>query len=148
MSPKVVCFGSAKGGSGKTVITATIGAFLSALGKRVLLVDADAATNGLTLLYIKEVLSKQGKTSDESPEGLFEGNSQGEPSAFPLPSGVSLIPATYNFTNTENYQQEHFVGRVAGRLKTANVTSISFCSMRKPVRTSVRASQCAKEFRM
>jgi MinD-like ATPase involved in chromosome partitioning or flagellar assembly len=117
VSAKVLCFASAKGGSGKTVITATIGAFLSALGKRVLLVDADAATNGLTLLYIKEVLLRQGKTSDESPEGLFEGNSQGEPSAFPLPSGVSLIPATYNFTNTENYQQEHFVGRVVRTLE-------------------------------
>ena len=82
MSAKVLCFASAKGGSGKTVITATIGAFLSALGKRVLLVDADAATNGLTLLYIKEVLLRQGKTSDESPEGLFEGNSQVSPAPF------------------------------------------------------------------
>ena len=54
MSARVICFASAKGGSGKTVITATIGSFLAALGKRVLLIDTDAATNGLTLLISRK----------------------------------------------------------------------------------------------
>ena len=52
MSANVICFASAKGGAGKTVVTATVGTFLAALGKRVLIIDTDAATNGLTLFYI------------------------------------------------------------------------------------------------
>ncbi len=113
MSARVLCFASAKGGSGKTVITATIGTFLKALGKRVLLIDADAATNGLTLLYIKEVLSSK-DTLDGSRilEGLFEGRNEGYPDVFPLPSGVDFVPATYHFVNTEAYEKDNFVARL------------------------------------
>jgi len=117
VSAKVLCFASAKGGAGKTMITASVGAFLKALGKRVVLVDADAATNGLTLLYIKEVLSRQGETDEgRFPEGLFEGNDLTDATALHLPSGVDLIPATYHFVNTEAYRQEDFVARLSREL--------------------------------
>jgi cellulose biosynthesis protein BcsQ len=53
---KVICFASAKGGTGKTTISATLAKFLVGLDKKVLLVDMDAVTNGLTLLYVEEML--------------------------------------------------------------------------------------------
>ena len=55
MNSKVYCFASAKGGSGKTVLTANIASFLTEIGKKCLIIDADAATHGMTLLYIVEV---------------------------------------------------------------------------------------------
>ena len=57
MTAKVICFASAKGGSGKTVISASLAKFLAAVGKKVLLVDMDAATNGLSLLYLDELVN-------------------------------------------------------------------------------------------
>ena len=55
MSAKVLCFASAKGGSGKTIMTANIASFLSDIGKKCLIIDCDAATHGMTLLYLVEV---------------------------------------------------------------------------------------------
>ena len=75
MGAKVICMASAKGGSGKTVLTATFSAFLVALGKRVAMIDTDAATNGLTLMFLKEtktqseVALSQGRTA----KGIYEG---------------------------------------------------------------------------
>lgn len=116
MSARVVCFASAKGGSGKTVVTATVGTFLAALGKRVLLIDTDAATNGLTLLYIKEVLSQaaQPPSEQDPPLGLFEGDEViAKVTHMQLLPGVDLIPATYQFVNTEGRSPEHFEERLA-----------------------------------
>jgi cellulose biosynthesis protein BcsQ len=45
----VMAFVSAKGGSGKTLLTATAAYLLARAGKRVLLVDTDFSTRGLTL---------------------------------------------------------------------------------------------------
>lgn len=115
MSARVLCFASAKGGAGKTVITATIGAFLNGLGKRVLLIDTDAATNGLTLLYIKEVLAHQLNTAQLS--GLFEKDSDLIADSFALPSGVRLIPATYGFVNTEEFPQAEFHARLSSTIQ-------------------------------
>lgn len=103
MSANVICFASAKGGAGKTVVTATVGTFLAALGKRVLIIDTDAATNGLTLFYIKEVLSSHAKQApDEQPSrGLFEVDETTERfSHVQLLPGLELLPATYQFINT------------------------------------------------
>jgi septum site-determining protein MinD len=118
MSAKVLCFASAKGGAGKTALTASVGALLSALGKRVLLIDTDAATNGLTLLYIKEVLAKQDRAAQEGTvvRGLFEVDGP-ESSGFKLPTGVTLIPATYDFVNTEGYPPETLEARLVSTLK-------------------------------
>jgi len=116
MSARVICFASAKGGSGKTVITATIGSFLAALGKRVLLIDTDAATNGLTLLYIKEVLAQgaQRPPDQQSLVGLFEGDEASvSVTHVELAAGVHLVPATYQFVNTEGRSPEHFERRLA-----------------------------------
>jgi cellulose biosynthesis protein BcsQ len=116
MSAKVVYFASAKGGAGKTVVAATIGAFLAALGKRVLLIDADAATNGLTLLYIKEVLAQAGQLPSEQqpPLGLFEGDeAAAKVSHVQILQGVDIVPATYQFVNTEGRAPGLFQERLA-----------------------------------
>jgi cellulose biosynthesis protein BcsQ len=111
MAAKIICMASAKGGSGKTILTATFGSFLSALGKRILLIDTDAATNGLTLLYLKEVML-QGEiaiAADREPRGIFEQPSVIHPAEIvTLKSGVQLIPATYSFINTDNVSANEF----------------------------------------
>lgn len=103
---KVYCIASAKGGSGKTIVTANIASFLASVGKRCLIVDCDAATHGMTLLYIAEVLSN----ATENSFGLFEFSNQLEnvtdqeaskklaDSIVTLTEGVDLLPATYRFS--------------------------------------------------
>src|SRR5262245_24495077 len=98
MSARTICIASAKGGSGKTSLTATFGAFLSELGLKVLLIDGDFATCGLTLLFLKEVRTKGTSvhTTSRTPVGLCEAIA--EPLAcdeVELSEGLSLIPASY-----------------------------------------------------
>ena len=108
---KIICMASAKGGSGKTVLTATFAAFLSNLGKRVLMIDTDAATNGLTLLYLKEVLlqSEIAIAAGRVPKGVYEGDGILSPEIVSLPTGADIIPATYAFTNPEHVSLDVFV---------------------------------------
>ncbi len=49
---KVLCFVSAKGGSGKTVLAATCASLLIESGKSVLVVDTDFSTRGLSLFLL------------------------------------------------------------------------------------------------
>ncbi|MCX7098254.1 MAG: ParA family protein [Methylococcales bacterium] len=127
MTAKVICMASAKGGSGKTVLTATFGAFLaSALNKKVLIIDTDAATNGLTLMHLKEVMNQAviAKDKKRTPRGIY--NLENIPldniplDNIPLPTasyleivklnnGVDLIPATYEFLNTENIDAKDYL---------------------------------------
>ncbi len=62
----IITFISGKGGSGKTVTSSAIGQFLAGLGFKVLLVDTDASTNGLTLFFLTEV-----NTSKKRQHSLF-----------------------------------------------------------------------------
>jgi cellulose biosynthesis protein BcsQ len=111
----VICVASAKGGAGKTVLTATFGAFLAALDKRVLLVDTDAATNGLTLMYLGETIAQRTESlgADGRPSGLYDvARDPFEPdhgvTAIALGNGVSMVPATYNLFNTESVDPKRF----------------------------------------
>lgn len=102
---------SPKGGSGKTILAATFAAFLSNLGKRVLLVDTDAATNGLTLLYLKEVMlqAEYAYAAGRVPRGVYEDLTDvASPEIVKVPTGVDLIPATFAFTNPEHVPVEQF----------------------------------------
>jgi cellulose biosynthesis protein BcsQ len=100
----VICMASAKGGSGKTVLTATFSAFLVALGKRVLMIDTDSSTNGLTLMFLKETMMQT-----DSPLGIYEISATSKPPRVVKTStGAHLIPATYSFTNTELVPGEQF----------------------------------------
>src|SRR5262249_8884197 len=104
MPAKVICMSSAKGGSGKTVLTATCGAFLAAIGKKILLIDTDASTNGLTLLHLKEVMTRAeiAIAGDRKPRGTYElAVTDQNPEIVELVNGCHLIPATYGFLNTD-----------------------------------------------
>jgi len=61
--PEILAFVSGKGGVGKTAITAALGMLLAHIGYRVLLIDSDLFTHGLTFLLggnIREAGKKSG----------------------------------------------------------------------------------------
>jgi len=106
MKSKVYCLASPKGGSGKTVLCASFAAFMTQLGKKVLIVDVDAATHGLTLLYLselnahKEGLSEAGNSN--VAQGFFDdGSCSLSRDTILLPNGVYFLPATYSFAITD-----------------------------------------------
>jgi cellulose biosynthesis protein BcsQ len=114
---------SPKGGSGKTVLTATFANFLHALGKKVLIIDTDASTNGLTLMYLKEVMlqSEHAIADNRTPLGTYEINDNiVAPEIVKLPNGVHLIPATYSFINTEEILLNSFTDGLKWILKWTN----------------------------
>ena len=111
MVAKVICMASAKGGSGKTVLTATFCRFLAELGKRILMIDTDGATNGLTLLYLQEVMNyyREVKLEEHKLYGIYQIESYNSPADIvELKNGVHLIPATYEFTNTDIIDADDF----------------------------------------
>jgi cellulose biosynthesis protein BcsQ len=120
VSAKIICMASSKGGSGKTVLTATFGAFLAGIGKTVLLIDTDAATNGLTLLYLKETLM-QGEyafADNHQPKGIYDlVTDLSPPDIVKLKNGCNLIPATYNFQNTELIDEDKYRGSLVATLQ-------------------------------
>jgi MinD-like ATPase involved in chromosome partitioning or flagellar assembly len=99
MSAKVFCMASAKGGSGKTSLCATFATFLAQLGRKVLLVDSDFATSGLTLLYLKEVKvqSELIRSKARPAAGLADAiRLKAAPSIVALSEGLDLLPATFD----------------------------------------------------
>ena len=99
MTARILCFASAKGGSGKTSLIATMATFLSKLGKRTLLVDSDFATNGLTLLFLKEVRVKSElvHSTARSPVGLSDSLTGSQPpDRVVLSEFLQLVPATFD----------------------------------------------------
>jgi MinD-like ATPase involved in chromosome partitioning or flagellar assembly len=122
MAATVICMASAKGGSGKTVLTATFSAFLVALGKRVLMIDTDAATNGLTLMFLKETMVQCEVALSEHrvASGIYDGPllSGSQPELVKTPSGVHLLPAAYQFKNTELVSVEDFEGSLRKALES------------------------------
>lgn len=101
---KVICLASAKGGSGKTVLTATFATFLAGIGKKTIMVDVDQATYGLTLLYLTEVKKHADRAGNKGrrPRGLFDGLAQvKEGDVVKLKNEIDLIPATYDFRERE-----------------------------------------------
>ena len=114
MSASVLCFASAKGGSGKTVISASLAKFLGSLGKRILLIDTDAATNGLTLFYLSQVNEAKRKISG-SPQAKLSGtfDIRGGFDVVAVDNNVDLLPASYVMSRTEEVAIEDFRDRLA-----------------------------------
>ena len=100
MKATVVCMASPKGGSGKTITSANMAALLAGLKKKVLLMDCDCSTNGLTLFYLRWVNDGR-KESQVVPSGLFD--ALGDPKTCDLSDSVSLIPATYTLSDTQRH---------------------------------------------
>jgi len=104
---KTISFISAKGGSGKTIITATIADFLGKLGKKILIIDSDGSTNGMTLFYLKEI--KEHTASCKKCSGVLEESFNVDPINYtPINKNVFLLPATYEFVNTDSYSVSSF----------------------------------------
>ncbi|MCD7962796.1 MAG: ParA family protein [Rikenellaceae bacterium] len=115
---KVYSFISAKGGSGKTILTATIADFLSQLGKKVLIIDSDGSTNGLTLFYLQDILDHR-KNNNKIHRGILE-EDRGftlSDNTVKLSNGVQLIPATYSFNNTDCFNIETFYNNIHNVVK-------------------------------
>ena len=97
MNCKVFSFISAKGGTGKTILAASIATLLGGLGKKVLIIDLDAATNGLTLLYLKELSDVKNLQKNDTKEllGIFECYGSKLPSIININQGIDIIPSAY-----------------------------------------------------
>lgn len=95
MSARVVTFSSAKGGSGKTVLCASFGVVLSRLGQKVLLVDADADTAGMTLFFLDEVIESKAAASGDVA-GLFESEKPAPQRLVELGSELYFLPGQYS----------------------------------------------------
>jgi len=105
--PHVICFLSSKGGSGKTVTSSALATFLSALGFSVLMIDADASTNGLTLLFLEQLIGKARRTDDSV--GIFEAHKTGSaPNAVAITDKLRIVPAAYRMQQTQEYPIEEF----------------------------------------
>ena len=91
------CIASAKGGSGKTILCACVGAFLADVGKKVLVVDLDHATHGMSLLYLDQV-NRHRSAAGGKPRGVFDGDSFSyDRDVVHLPTKVDFLPATFTF---------------------------------------------------
>jgi len=100
-TPNVVAFISAKGGSGKTVTASSIGRFLARIGFKVLLIDTDASTNGLTLLFLPNVTGEK-KSSSGPHFGVFDAQGNSVPTPVTLEENLAFIPATFTMSQTED----------------------------------------------
>lgn len=103
----IVTFISSKGGSGKTVTAASLATLLSELGIKVLLIDADAATNGLTLLFLEHLL-RQPPSNSDIDAGLFELSAERSIALIDVSENLTFIPAAVRLTNTEGFPLERF----------------------------------------
>lgn len=100
-----LCFLSAKGGAGKTTTAAALGTLISLLGKRVLIVDTDASTNGMTLLYLNQLIGMK-KGLGKDCFGLFDENDAIH--KIDISENLSFVPATYHMAETTAVEEGEF----------------------------------------
>lgn len=122
MTSIVICMASAKGGSGKTTLTATFAAFLAQIGKRILVVDCDEATHGLTLLHLEHVNRIVNEDKNDAKVGLFDDLVKMSPpredeieSVFTLikvKENVDFVPATFSFLPKGQISNKDLVSRL------------------------------------
>lgn len=120
MSAKVICFASAKGGTGKTICSASFAKLLAGLGKKILLIDMDAATNGLSLLYIEELIENKKRFAKEEilARGIFEVTDDEIPVPFEIDNTIDMIPATFVLKQTEGISEDNFRRSILKALST------------------------------
>jgi cellulose biosynthesis protein BcsQ len=109
---RVFSFLSPKGGSGKTITAITLAIVLSGLDKRVLIVDADASTNGLSLFYLDEITQYKSKHE----HGLLFGTLQAEDATtidvVSVENGIDIAPASFLMNQTEHTNPAQFQQRI------------------------------------
>ncbi|SRR6266700_2341145 len=116
---KVYAFVSPKGGSGKTITAITLATVISALGKSVVLIDADASTNGLSLFYLDKITdTKQHGTGSSSLSGTFQIEGPVNNNAISIAENMYLVPASYILTQTEHTDPADFRQRLDALLQS------------------------------
>jgi len=120
--PSIVCFISPKGGSGKTVTSTALATFLSSIGFDVLLIDTDAATNGLTLFFLERLLAKRRIASvDALPRfGIFDATTQTPPNVFEVSPHLHLLPSSYSMSETETKDVNEFHATLKTFIENSN----------------------------
>lgn len=116
---KVICFSSAKGGSGKTTLTASFGKLLSEFGKSVLMIDFDEATNGLSLLFINEIVRFSDGLNLKSSDlcGVFPVSNE-ITSIVPISNELHLAPAAFEFSEYKQEQVRDYKIRINKIIRT------------------------------
>lgn len=143
MSADVLCFCSANGGTGKTSVAASLALLYSELGKQVLLIDADAASSGLTLLMLRRLAAAKGQRQDGV--GLFE---DGELTPVSLSDNLQLIPAFGRLPDhvvphqARDYATEHIFGSLPTQSSNFNIVIVDTEAGVEP--TSLAAVQIAQ----
>ena len=98
---KIIAFANNKGGSGKTTTVSNIGAALAAMGKRVLLIDADMQMN-LTLSFFDEELALAHATGQKNIYYAIKGERDIRDYVVPTPyQGLDIVPSTSLMSSVE-----------------------------------------------
>lgn len=104
----IICFCSAKGGVGKTIISASFAKLLSNLGKKILLIDLDAATNGLTLFYLDKLIKFKKSNHDAKISGIFEVKENAEITPFEISKNIKMVPSAYVMQDNKVTMPDNF----------------------------------------
>ncbi len=102
MTAHILALASPKGGAGKTITSASMGVLLSSLGKRVLLIDTDGATNGMSLMYLSRIVHFKSRSD---AIGLYDlarsdiGSSLA--SRVKIETDLDFVPATFAMSQTD-----------------------------------------------
>ena len=120
MEAEVIAIVSPKGGTGKTIYSASLSVVLARSGFKVLLVDSDSATNGLTLLLLGGIISASEENEHTQLLGLFD-NMGRTPDAVDLDQfeNVSVIPASYKLQQTSPALKDQY-GHVLQQIIASN----------------------------
>jgi flagellar biosynthesis protein FlhG len=97
----VIAVGGGRGGAGKSIVAVNLAVYLAQLGRKVLLIDADASGAELhTVLGLGQRVSLSGKPADTSTRGGDEAEEDDLTSVPTQVPGLSLVPQLYRAGST------------------------------------------------